>query len=175
VLKACPGAAVIAAPHGSTSYGNNFVRTLLRLVRETPPGGKVVDEPDADAPPDVPALQIWLRHPGGRRTASARTNGPVMMAEFTTSLVTVKEFGHGLRPAIFRDLAARGPDCCPPDLAGPITTAEYPTSQLASEEFVSSNRPRRSASLVSACSRRSSPFEAWPRPIGDGEGIGPHA
>ena len=118
VLKACPGAAVIRTSWVYSPYGNNFVRTMLRLS-ETQPVVRVVDDQRgtptsaADLAAAVLAIVERLRSPNGCDDAGIYH----LAGDGETSW-------HGFTAAIFASLARRGRRV--PRLQA-ITTAEYPT------------------------------------------------
>jgi dTDP-4-dehydrorhamnose reductase len=118
VLAACPGAAVIRTSWVYSPYGNNFVRTMLRLS-ETQPVVKIVDDqrgtPTSAADLAAAILAIVER----LRSAKGCGNGGIyhLAGEGETSW-------HGFAAAIFAGLARRGRRV--PRLQA-ITTAEYPT------------------------------------------------
>jgi dTDP-4-dehydrorhamnose reductase len=111
VLKACPGAAVIRTSWVFSPYGNNFVRTMLRLSDKQPVVRTVEDQRGtltsaADLAAAVLAIVERLRS-GIDRLASEGERS-----------------WHGFAAGIFASLARRGP-------RGPrllaMMTAEYPT------------------------------------------------
>ncbi|MDB5610863.1 MAG: dTDP-4-dehydrorhamnose reductase [Bradyrhizobium sp.] len=118
VLKACPCAAVIRTSWVYSPYGNNFVRTMLRLS-ETQPMVRVVDDQRgtptsaADLAAAVLAVVEHLRSANGCDNAGTYH----LAGEGETSW-------HGFAAAIFASLARRGRRV--PRLQA-ITTAEYPT------------------------------------------------
>jgi dTDP-4-dehydrorhamnose reductase len=118
VLKACPCAAVIRTSWVYSPYGNNFVRTMLRLS-ETQPMVRVVDDQRgtptsaADLAAAVLAVVEHLRSANGCDNAGTYH----LAGEGETSW-------HGFAAAIFASLAHRGRRV--PRLQA-ITTAEYPT------------------------------------------------
>jgi dTDP-4-dehydrorhamnose reductase len=118
VLKACPGAAVIRTSWVYSPYGNNFVRTMLRLS-ETQPVVRVVDDqrgtPTSAADLAAAILAIVER----LRSADRCDNAGIyhLAGDGETSW-------HGFAAAIFASLARRGRRV--PELQA-ITTAEYPT------------------------------------------------
>ena len=110
MLKACPCAAVIRTSWIYSPYGNNFVRTMLRLS-ETQPIVRVVDDqrgtPTSAA--DLAAAILRSSSGFGRPTA-------VTMPEFTIWPVKVKRVGMDLRPRSSRASPAAGDasrDCRP--------------------------------------------------------------
>jgi dTDP-4-dehydrorhamnose reductase len=118
VLKACPRAAVIRTSWVYSPYGNNFVRTMLRLS-ETQPMVRVVDDqcgtPTSAA--DLAAAILAIVEP--LRSANGCDDGGIyhLAGEGETSW-------YGFAAAIFASLARRGR--LVPKLRA-ITTAEYPT------------------------------------------------
>jgi dTDP-4-dehydrorhamnose reductase len=118
VLKACPSAAVIRTSWVYSPYGNNFVRTMLRLS-ETQPVVRVVDDqrgtPTSAADLAAAILAIVER----LRSADGCDNAGIyhLAGDGETSW-------HGFAAAIFASLARRGRRV--PELQA-ITTAEYPT------------------------------------------------
>jgi dTDP-4-dehydrorhamnose reductase len=118
VLKACPCAAVIRTSWVYSPYGNNFVRTMLRLS-ETQPIVKVVGDQRgmptsaADLAAGILAIVERLRSGSGCDDAGIYH----LAGEGETSW-------HGFAAAIFASLARRGRRV--PRLQA-ITTAEYPT------------------------------------------------
>jgi dTDP-4-dehydrorhamnose reductase len=116
VLAACPGAVVIRTSWVYSPYGNNFVRTMLRLS-ETELVVKIVDDqrgtPTSAA--DLAAAILAIVE----RLRSAKGDGGIyhLAGEGETSW-------HGFAAAIFAGLARRGRRV--PRLQA-ITTAEYPT------------------------------------------------
>ena len=121
VLKACPGAAVIRTSWVYSPYGNNFVRTMLRLS-ETQPVVRVVDDQRgtptsaADLAAAVLAIVERLRSPNGCDDAGIYH----LAGDGETNW-------HGFAAAIFASLARRGRRVA--ELQA-ITTAEYPTPAL---------------------------------------------
>ena len=118
VLRACPGAAVIRTSWVYSPYGNNFVRTMLRLS-ETQAVVRVVHDqygaPTSAADLAAAILTIVER----LRSANGRDNGG------TYHLAGDGETNwHGFAAAIFASLARRGRSV--PRLQA-ITAAEYPT------------------------------------------------
>jgi dTDP-4-dehydrorhamnose reductase len=118
VLKACPCAAVIRTSWVYSPYGNNFVRTMLRLS-ETQHMVRVVDDQcgtptsAADLADAILAIVERLRSANGRDDAGIYH----LAGDGETSW-------HGFAAAIFASLARRGRRV--PRLQA-ITTAEYPT------------------------------------------------
>jgi dTDP-4-dehydrorhamnose reductase len=118
VLKACPGAAVIRTSWVYSPYGNNFVRTMLRLS-ETQLEVRVVDDQfgaptsAADLAAAVLAIVERLQSANGADDAGIYH----LAGEGETSW-------YGFAAAIFASLARRGRRV--PRLQA-ITTAEYPT------------------------------------------------
>ena len=118
VLRACPGAAVIRTSWVYSPYGNNFVRTMLRLS-ETQAVVRVVHDqygaPTSAADLAAATLAIVER----LRSASGSGEAGVyhLAGEGETSW-------HGFAAAIFASLARRGRRV--PKLQA-ITAAEYPT------------------------------------------------
>jgi dTDP-4-dehydrorhamnose reductase len=118
VLAACPGAVVIRTSWVYSPYGNNFVRTMLRLS-ETELVVKIVDDqrgtPTSAADLAAAILAIVER----LRSAKGCGDGGIyhLAGEGETSW-------HGFAAAIFAGLARRGRRV--PRLQA-ITTAEYPT------------------------------------------------
>jgi dTDP-4-dehydrorhamnose reductase len=118
VLRACPGAAVIRTSWVYSPYGNNFVRTMLRLS-ETQAVVRVVHDqygaPTSAADLAAATLAIVARL---RSTNGSGEAGIYHLAgEGKTSW-------HGFAAAIFASLARRGRRV--PKLQA-ITAAEYPT------------------------------------------------
>jgi dTDP-4-dehydrorhamnose reductase len=118
VLKACPWTAVIRTSWVYSPYGQNFVRTMLRLS-ETQTVVRVVDDQRgtptsaADLADAILVIAERLRSANGRDDAGIYH----LAAEGETSW-------YGFAAAIFTSLARRGRQV--PKLQ-PITTAEYPT------------------------------------------------
>ena len=118
VLKACPGAAVIRTSWVYSPYGNNFVRTMLRLS-ETQAVVRVVGDQygaptfAADLAAAMLAIVERLRSSNGSGEAGIYH----LAGDGETSW-------HGFAAAIFASLARRGRRA--PSLQA-ITTAEYPT------------------------------------------------
>ena len=118
VLKACPGAAVIRTSWVYSAYGNNFVRTMLRLS-ETQLMVRVVDDQRgtptsaADLAAAILAIVERLRSTNGCDNAGIYH----LAGDGETSW-------HGFTAAIFASLVRRGRRV--PRLQA-ITTAEYPT------------------------------------------------
>jgi dTDP-4-dehydrorhamnose reductase len=118
VLRACPCAAVIRTSWVYSPYGNNFVRTMLRLS-EAQPTVRVVDDQlgmptsAADLASAIMAIVERLRSGNGRDDAGIYH----LAGEGKTSW-------HGFAAAIFASLAHRGRRV--PALQA-ITTVEYPT------------------------------------------------
>jgi dTDP-4-dehydrorhamnose reductase len=118
VLKACPCAAVIRTSWVYSPYGNNFVRTMLRLS-ETQLMVRIVDDQRgtptsaADLAAAILAIVERLRSANGCDDAGIYH----LAGEGETSW-------HGFAAAIFASLARRGRRV--PRLQA-ITTAEYPT------------------------------------------------
>jgi dTDP-4-dehydrorhamnose reductase len=118
VLKACPWTAVIRTSWVYSPYGQNFVRTMLRLS-ETQTVVRVVDDQRgtptsaADLADAILVIAERLRSANGRDDAGIYH----LAAEGGTSW-------YGFAAAIFTSLARRGRQV--PKLQ-PITTAEYPT------------------------------------------------
>jgi dTDP-4-dehydrorhamnose reductase len=118
VLKACPWTAVIRTSWVYSPYGQNFVRTMLRLS-ETQTVVRVVDDQRgtptsaADLADAILVIAERLRSANGRDDAGIYH----LAAEGETSW-------YGFAAAIFTSLARRGRQV--PKLE-PITTAEYPT------------------------------------------------
>jgi dTDP-4-dehydrorhamnose reductase len=118
VLSACPGAVVIRTSWVYSSYGNNFVRTMLRLS-ETKPVVKIVDD-QRGTPTSAPDLaEAILAIVERLRSAKGCGDGGIyhLAGEGETSW-------HEFAAAIFAGLARRGRRV--PRLHA-ITTAEYPT------------------------------------------------
>jgi dTDP-4-dehydrorhamnose reductase len=118
VLKAYPGAAVIRTSWVYSPYGNNFVRTMLRLSDEQPVVRVVEDQrgtPTSAADLAAAILAIVER----LRSANGRDNAGIyhLAGDGETSW-------HGFATAVFASLARRGQRV--PRLQA-ITTAEYPT------------------------------------------------
>lgn len=118
VLKACPGAAVIRTSWVYSPYGNNFVRTMLRLSDEQPVVRIVEDQrgtPTSAADLAVAILAIVER----LRSANGCDDAGIyhLAGDGETSW-------HGFAAVIFASLARRGRRV--PALQA-ITTAEYPT------------------------------------------------
>jgi dTDP-4-dehydrorhamnose reductase len=118
VLKACPGAAVIRTSWVYSPYGNNFVRTMLRLS-DTQPVVRIVEDqrgtPTSAADLAVAILAIV------ERLQSANGYDDAGIYHFAGNGETS---WHGFAAAIFASLARRGRRV--PTLQA-ITTAEYPT------------------------------------------------
>ena len=118
VLNACPGAVVIRTSWIYSPYGNNFVRTMLRLS-ETQPVVRIVDDQRgmptsaADLASAILTIVDRLQRANGRGDAGIHH----LAAEDETTW-------HGFAAAIFASLARRGRRV--PRLQA-ITTAEYPT------------------------------------------------
>jgi dTDP-4-dehydrorhamnose reductase len=118
VIKACPWTAVIRTSWVYSPYGQNFVRTMLRLS-ETQTVVRVVDDQRgtptsaADLADAILVIAERLRSANGRDDAGIYH----LAAEGETSW-------YGFAAAIFTSLARRGRQV--PKLQ-PITTAEYPT------------------------------------------------
>jgi dTDP-4-dehydrorhamnose reductase len=118
VLKACPWTAVIRTSWVYSPYGQNFVRTMLR-VSETQPVVRVVDDQRgtptsaADLADAILVIAERLRSANGRDDAGIYH----LAGEGETSW-------YGFAAAIFASLARRGRQV--PKLQA-ITTAEYPT------------------------------------------------
>jgi dTDP-4-dehydrorhamnose reductase len=118
VLKACPCAAVIRTSWVYSPYGNNFVRTMLRLS-ETQPMVRIVDDQRgtptsaADLAAAVLAIVERLRSANGCDDAGIYHLAGDGEASW-----------HGFAAAIFASLARRGRRV--PRMQA-ITTAEYPT------------------------------------------------
>jgi dTDP-4-dehydrorhamnose reductase len=118
VLKACPWTAVIRTSWVYSPYGQNFVRTMLRLS-ETQPVVRVVDDQRgtptsaADLADAILVIAERLRSANGRDDAGIYH----LAGEGETSW-------YGFAAAIFTSLARRGRQL--PRLQ-PITTADYPT------------------------------------------------
>jgi dTDP-4-dehydrorhamnose reductase len=118
VLKACPGAAVIRTSWVYSPYGNNFVRTMLRLSDEQPVVRIVEDQRGtptsaADLAVAILAIVEQLRSANGSDEAGIYH----LAGDGETSW-------HGFATAVFASLARRGRRV--PTLQA-ITTAEYPT------------------------------------------------
>ena len=118
VLKACPGAAVIRTSWVYSPYGNNFVRTMLRLSDEQPVVRIVEDQRGtptsaADLAVAILAIVEQLRSANGSDDAGIYH----LAGDGETSW-------HGFATAVFASLARRGRRV--PTLQA-ITTAEYPT------------------------------------------------
>jgi dTDP-4-dehydrorhamnose reductase len=118
VLKACPGAAVIRTSWVYSPYGNNFVRTMLRLSDEQPVVRIVEDQRGtptsaADLAVAILAIAEQLRSANGSDGAGIYH----LAGDGETSW-------HGFATAVFASLARRGRRV--PTLQA-ITTAEYPT------------------------------------------------
>jgi dTDP-4-dehydrorhamnose reductase len=119
VLEAYPGAVVIRTSWLYSPYGNNFVRTMLRLS-ETQPVVKIVDDqrgtPTSAADLAAAILAIVER----LRSAKGCSDGGIyhLAGEGETTW-------HGFAAAIFAGLARRGRRV--PRLQA-FTTAEYPTA-----------------------------------------------
>jgi dTDP-4-dehydrorhamnose reductase len=117
-LKACPWTAVIRTSWVYSPYGQNFVRTMLRLS-ETQPVVRVVDDQRgtptsaADLADAILVIAERLRSANGRDDAGIYH----LAGEGETSW-------YGFAAAIFASLARRGRQV--PKLQA-ITTAEYPT------------------------------------------------
>jgi dTDP-4-dehydrorhamnose reductase len=117
-LKACPWTAVIRTSWVYSPYGQNFVRTMLRLS-ETQPVVRVVDDQRgtptsaADLADAILVIAERLRSAHGRDDAGIYH----LAGEGETSW-------YGFAAAIFASLARRGRQV--PKLQA-ITTAEYPT------------------------------------------------
>jgi dTDP-4-dehydrorhamnose reductase len=118
VLKTCPWTAVIRTSWVYSPYGQNFVRTMLRLS-ETQSVVRVVDDQRgtptsaADLADAILVIAERLQSANGRDDAGIYH----LAAEGETSW-------YGFAAAIFTSLARRGRQI--PKLQ-PITTAEYPT------------------------------------------------
>src|SRR6266567_4556505 len=118
VLRACPGAAVIRTSWVYSPYGNNFVRTMLRLS-ETQAVVRVVDDQRgtptsaANLAAAILAIVERLRSPNGCDDAGIYH----LAGDAETSW-------HGFTAAILASLARRGRRV--PKLQA-ITAAEYPT------------------------------------------------
>jgi dTDP-4-dehydrorhamnose reductase len=118
VLKAYPGAAVIRTSWVYSPYGNNFVRTMLRLS-DTQPVVRIVEDqrgtPTSAADLAVAILAIVER----LQSANGYDDAGIyhLAGDGETSW-------HGFAAAIFGSLARRGRRV--PTLQA-ITTAEYPT------------------------------------------------
>jgi dTDP-4-dehydrorhamnose reductase len=118
MLKASPCAAVIRTSWVYSPYGNNFVRTMLRLS-ETQPVVRVVDDQRgtptsaANLAAAILAIVERLRSPNGCDDAGIYH----LAGDGETSW-------HGFAAAIFASLARRGRRVA--ELQA-ITTAEYPT------------------------------------------------
>jgi dTDP-4-dehydrorhamnose reductase len=118
VLKACPCAAVIRTSWVYSPYGNNFVRTMLRLS-ETQHMVRVVDDQHgtptsaADLAAAILTIVERLRSANGSQDAGIYH----LAGEGETSW-------HGFAAAIFASLARRGRRV--PRLQT-VTTADYPT------------------------------------------------
>jgi dTDP-4-dehydrorhamnose reductase len=118
VLKVCPGAAVIRTSWVYSPYGNNFVRTMLRLS-ETQQMVRVVDD-QCGTPTSAADLAAAILMVADRlRSATGGDDAGVyhLAGQGETSW-------HGFADAIFTGLARRGR--CAPRLQA-ITTEEYPT------------------------------------------------
>jgi dTDP-4-dehydrorhamnose reductase len=119
VLKACPWTAVIRTSWVYSPYGQNFVRTMLRLS-ETQPVVRVVNDQRgtptsaADLADAILVIAERLRSANGRGDAGIYH----LAGEGETSW-------YGFAAAIFASLARRGRRV--PKLEA-ITTAEYPTA-----------------------------------------------
>ena len=118
VLKACPSAAVIRTSWVYSPYGNNFVRTMLRLSDEQPVVRIVEDQRGtptsaADLAVAILAIAEQLRSANGSDDAGIYH----LAGDGETSW-------HGFATAVFASLARRGRRV--PTLQA-ITTAEYPT------------------------------------------------
>jgi dTDP-4-dehydrorhamnose reductase len=118
VLKACPGAAVIRTSWVYSPYGNNFVRTMLRLSDEQPVVRIVEDQRGTptsatDLAVAILAIVEQLRSANGCDGAGIYH----LAGDGETSW-------HGFATAVFASLARRGRRV--PTLQA-ITTAEYPT------------------------------------------------
>jgi dTDP-4-dehydrorhamnose reductase len=118
VLKACPSAAVIRTSWVYSPYGNNFVRTMLRLSDKQPMVRIVEDQRGtptsaADLAAAILAIVERLRSANGYDDAGIYH----LAGDGETSW-------HGFAAAIFASLARRGRRV--PALQA-ITTAEYPT------------------------------------------------
>jgi dTDP-4-dehydrorhamnose reductase len=118
VFKASPGATVIRTSWVYSPYGNNFVRTMLRLS-EIQPVVRIVDDQygaptsAADLASAILTIVERLRSPDGRDDVGIYH----LAGEGETTW-------HGFAAAIFASLARRGRRV--PRLQA-ITTAEYPT------------------------------------------------
>jgi dTDP-4-dehydrorhamnose reductase len=118
VLKACPWTAVIRTSWVYSPYGQNFVRTMLRLS-ETQTVVRVVDDQRGNPTSAVDLADAILVIAERLRSANGRDDAGIyhLAAEGETSW-------YGFAAAIFTSLARRGRQV--PKLE-PITTAEYPT------------------------------------------------
>src|SRR6266700_4939867 len=118
VLRACPGAAVIRTSWVYSPYGNNFVRTMLRLS-ETQAVVRVVHDqygaPTSAA--DLASATLAIVE----RLRSASGSGEAGVYHLAGAGETS---WHGFAAAIFASLARRGRRV--PKLEA-ITSAEYPT------------------------------------------------
>ena len=118
VLRACPGAAVLRTSWVYSPYGNNFVRTMLRLS-ETQAVVRVVHDqygaPTSAA--DLAAATLTIVERLQSTNGSGEAGIYHLAGEGETSW-------HGFAAAIFASLARRGRRV--PKLQA-ITAAEYPT------------------------------------------------
>ncbi len=119
VLKACPWTAVIRTSWVYSPYGQNFVRTMLRLS-ETQPVVRVVNDQRGTPTSAADLADAILVIAERLRSANGRGDGGIyhLAGEGETSW-------YGFAAAIFASLARRGRRV--PKLQA-ITTAEYPTA-----------------------------------------------
>jgi dTDP-4-dehydrorhamnose reductase len=119
VLKACPWTAVIRTSWVYSPYGQNFVRTMLRLS-DTQPLVRVVNDQRGTPTSAIDLAEAILSIAERLRSADGRGDAGIyhLAGEGETSW-------YGFAAAIFASLARRGRRV--PKLQ-PITTAEYPTA-----------------------------------------------
>src|SRR5205085_5528774 len=118
VLKVCPGAVVIRTSWVYSPYGNNFVRTMLRLS-ETQPVVRIVDDQRGTPTSAVDLAAAVLAIVA--RLRSAKGSGAAGIYHLAGEGETN---WHGFAAAIFASLARRGRRI--PRLQA-VTTVEYPT------------------------------------------------
>jgi dTDP-4-dehydrorhamnose reductase len=118
VLRACPDAVVIRTSWVYSPFGNNFVRTMLRLA-ETQPMARVVDDQSGTPTSAADLADAILTIVERCRSADGYDHAGIyhLAGQGATSW-------HGFAAAIFASLARRGRRI--PRLQA-ITTADYPT------------------------------------------------